>query len=386
MKTLFITRHYLDQMLGGPNCSKAFVKAVASLYPDLTLVYPEHEDHRTPLECLDEYPEVTRLGVNDTRSKLHKCIDMYRGRLHRFSYGVPELLRKGHFDVVFIDHSFTASSGILDSALQSGAKVITFHHNVESQYIRDNQQSLLFRYPYNHYALKAEREAVLKSTLNLTLTDDDRQTFIGMYPERAKTFHTIGVFEYDTSSEKRLSQAEDHTFVISGSLSAQQTETAMLDFLDRYMDILNEVCPDAQLIITGRNPSERIYQSASRYGNVRIVPNPEDLVGEVVKGNYYLCPIFTGGGLKLRCMDALRVGLPTLAHRNALRGYESIQQDGYMFAYSTREDFAESLRRLLQLHHCHADVAHSFGSHFSFDAGRDRLKEILEAEHCTDAK
>ena len=40
IKTLFITRHYLDEMLGGPNCSKAFVRAVASIYPDTTLIYP----------------------------------------------------------------------------------------------------------------------------------------------------------------------------------------------------------------------------------------------------------------------------------------------------------------------------------------------------------
>lgn len=382
MESLFITRHYLDQMLGGPNCSKAFVKAAASLYPSMGLVYPEHEDHDTALDFLDECPRITMLAVNDGRPKWRKCADMYRGYLHRFAYEIPKLLRGRHFDVVFIDHSVTASSGILESALESGAKVVTFHHNVESQYIRDNQQNLLFRYPYNHYALKAEREAVMKSTLNLVLTEDDRRTFIRMYPERAETFHTIGVFEYDISSEQRLSQAEDHTFVISGSLSAKQTETAMLDFLDGYMDIVNEVCPDAQLVITGRNPSKRIYQSASRYGNVRIVPNPEDLVGEVVKGCYYLCPIFTGGGLKLRCMDALRVGLPVLAHRNAMRGYESIQQDGYMYPYSSKEEFAEGLRRLLQLHHCHAGVAQSFRSHFSFEAGKERLKRILEDAHC----
>ena len=38
MKTLFITRHYLDEMLGGPNCSKAFVRAVASVCPDTNIM------------------------------------------------------------------------------------------------------------------------------------------------------------------------------------------------------------------------------------------------------------------------------------------------------------------------------------------------------------
>lgn len=377
MKALFITRHFLDQMLGGPNCSKAFVKALATIYDGMTLIYPEHENPKTQLPFLADCSDINLLPVHDRRSKMCKLVDMYMGHLHRFYRFVPEYLKEHSFDIIFIDHSFTASSGILEAALACGAKIVTIHHNVESQYIRDNQQSLLFRLPYNYYSLKAEKKAILHSDLNLVLTEEDRMSFVGVYPQKKASFHVAGVFEYEDASVGTISNVESNTFVISGSLCAKQTEMALVTFFDDYMDLLNEVCPDAQLIVAGRNPSKIILDKSKRFNNVKIVPNPENLVDEVVKGCYYLCPIYTGGGLKLRCMDALRVGLPVLAHKNAIRGYESIVQDGYMYSYSTKEEFVNSLHHLLSLHNCHANVAKSFVSHFSFEAGCNRLRNIL---------
>lgn len=377
IKTLFITRHYLDEMLGGPNCSKAFVRAVASIYPDTTLIYPEHNDRKSNLYFLKEYDEMKLLPVYDKRPKWQKCLDMYRGRLHRFGPFVKDYLKSHAFDIIFIDHSFTASSGVLEAAMRNGAKIITMHHNVEAQYIKDNQPSWLFRIPNNHFALKAERNAILNSTLNLTLTDDDKATFIARYPEKESSFHTIGVFEYDEAKESRISVEEGLKFVISGSMSAAQTETATLHFLEEYMPVLNETCPDAALVITGRNPSHRILDSSARYNNIKVIPNPDDLTAEVIKGNYYICPLHTGGGLKLRCMDALRVGLPILAHRMSTRGYEAIQADGYLFSYSTPGEFAVALQKITAIHGSHARVVESFNSHFSFQAGRRRFEEMI---------
>lgn len=378
MKILFVTRHYLDEMLGGPNCSKAFIRAIAEINPDTTLVYPEHNGYKSKLPFLKECVNLHFEPVYDNRSKWHKCLDMYYGRLHRFGPFVKKYLSSHSFDVIFIDHSFTASSGVLESALKTGAKVITLHHNVESQYIKDNQPSILYRIPNNYFALKAERESILHSYLNLTLTDNDKATFIEKYPDCKQSFHTIGTFEYEDYKQCNISTCNELLFVISGSMSAQQTESAVLLFLKEYMPVLNSVCTNAKLLITGRNPSQEIVTAASAYKNISIVPNPDNLTAEVIKGNFYICPLHTGGGLKLRCMDALRVGLPILAHKVSTRGYESIIADGYMFPYSTKEEFANGLRRIVKLDHCHEDVAKSFVSHFSFSAGKQRFEQLFQ--------
>ena len=163
-------------------------------------------------------------------------------------------------------------------------------------------------------------------------------------------------------------------------MSAMQTETAVLDFLDNYMPILSEMYPQACLTITGRNPSEYIRTKASKFSNVTILANPEDLTSEVVKGNYYICPLATGGGLKLRCLDALRVGLPIIAQKLSTRGYESIVKEGYMLPYSTPKEFSEALKKITALHNVHTNVVKSYKASFSFKQGMKRLQNILKEE------
>lgn len=382
MKALIITRHYLDQNLGGPNCSKAFIRAISSIYDDCTLIYPEHNVPATSLSFITN----KSLKINpcyDYRSRIKKCFDMYRGRIHRFGTFVETFLDSNKFDVIFIDHSFTASSGVLHAAITSGSKVVSIHHNVESEYIKDNQQSLLFRFPYNHFSLEAERNAIQKSDLNLTLTQSDMELFLQKYKARKESFAVAGVFEYGTTEVNRHDncQYKENVFVISGALNAQQTEMSVIDFIEKYVPVLNTVCQKNKLIITGRNPSEAILAAAKRNNNISIVPNPNDILSVIGGAKYYICPLYTGGGLKLRIMDGLRLGLPVLAHHVSCRGYEAMIQDGVMFSYSDKETFVSGIKKLLSLNINRKQVCDIYNSYFSYNNGEERLKSILEEHH-----
>lgn len=380
MKALIITKHYLDQKLGGPNCSKAFVKAVSAIYKDCTLVYPEHNDHKTELGFITNN-NIKLVPCYDRRSNFRKLSDMYLGRVHRFGGLVEDFLSQHVFDIVFIDHSFTASSGVLDSVVKTGSMIVTLHHNVEKDYIKDNQQSILFRYPYNYYALRAEHESILKSDLNLTLTNSDNDYFTSMYKEKASTFDVIGMFEYENRDNMVMPEANmvrDDIFVISGALNAMQTESAVIAFIDNYLPILDKVCPKNKVVITGRNPSSNIVAACEKHGNVRVVPNPDDILRVINEGKYYICPLHTGSGLKLRIMDGLRLGLPVLAHDVSCRGYEAIVKDGCMFGYSDVNSFEKSLRELMSASFSREHVAESFNSHFSYKSGECKLATILK--------
>lgn len=376
MKALIITRHYLDQNLGGPNCSKAFVKAISSIYEDCTLIYPEHNDYVTDMSFITN-KTLKLKPCYDNRSKIRKCFDMYRGHIHRFGKFVKIFLRRNIFDVIFIDHSFTASSGVLNAAVKSGSKIVTLHHNVESKYIKDNEQSILFRLPYNYFSLKAECDAIQMSDLNLTLTLSDKEFLSNNYKNKRGSFSVVGIFEYITTKTQEKTTTKDDVFVISGAMNAMQTITAVTDFIEHYVPLLNNLCPNNKLIITGRNPSESIHAAAKPFSNISIVPNPEDIMSVIKKGSYYICPLYTGSGLKLRIMDGLRLGLPVLAHDVSCRGYETIMENGCMFSYTDAESFVTGLKRILATKISQEKVQECFSSYFSYEAGEKRLKEIL---------
>ncbi|MGN1376170.1 MAG: glycosyltransferase [Prevotella sp.] len=379
MKALIITRHYLDQQLGGPNCSKAFIKALTDIYEDCTLIYPEHNDKQTDLSQIVN-KNTYLVPCFDKRCALIKCLDMYKGKIHRFGKTVKSLLENHHFDVIFIDHSFTASSGVIESAVKSHAKIVTLHHNVESLYIKDNEQNLIFRYPYNHFSLKAEHKAIINSCLNLTLTRYDKDCFVKQYENKRDTFGVLGMFEYQSKEMPIINNKNNLTFIISGSLSAAQTETAVITFLNEYTESLNDICPNYKLIITGRNPSNTLLSICKGIKQIEIVPNPEDILSIIDKGCFYICPLFTGSGLKLRIMDALRLGLPVVAHEVSVRGYEDIAYNGFMFGYSDKQSFKQAIKRILSVED-HKKVAECYFSYFSFNAGKERLAKLLKQHH-----
>lgn len=376
MKVLIITKHYLDQSLGGPNCSKAFIKALTSIYDDCTLIYPEHNDHTTQMPFMD-CGKVVLVPCFDKRSRLRKGVDVYLGKIHRFGGFVKSFLSKNSFDIIFIDHSFTAASGVIEAAVKSGSKIVTLHHNVESTYIKDNGQSILFRLPYNRFSIKAEHKSIIHSDLNLTLTEADRKYFTDKYADKRDTFDVMGIFEYIDRSTDLSCTPGTQTFIISGALSAVQTETALMAFLNDYMPALNEICPQSKLIITGRNPSRNLIDACGRFENITITPNPENIFKEVAKGSYYICPLFTGSGIKLRVMDALVSGLPVVAHDVSVNGYESIVKDGFMFGYHDVESFKSAVKEVMTVKE-HSKVRDSFLSYFSYTAGRNRLLSILK--------
>lgn len=378
MKALIITRHYLDENLGGPNCSKAFVKAVSSLYQDCTLIFPEHNDHVTDLGFLDS-KSLTVVPCFDRRSKLKKLLDVYMGRLHRFGKFVSTYLRNNKFDVIFIDHSFTASSGVLRAVADSGSKIVTLHHNVEYRYLRDSKQSIIFRFPYNYFALKAERQAIRLSNLNITLTQQDCDYFKKRFLDKADSFAVLGMFEYAANSKEinASKPSGNYAFVISGALSARQTETAIIDFVNQYLPVLWQECPDGKIIFTGRNPSEKLASLLKSRKNITLISNPVDILAVIGKAHYYICPLFTGSGLKLRIMDGFRNGLPALAHTVSCCGYEALVEKGYMFGYSDKESFRKALRKILTLKVQREEVRSCFYKYFSYEAGKERLRKIL---------
>lgn len=377
-RVLFLTRHYLDENNGGSNGTKAYLRAIGELYDDVALIYPEHIGG----DSTDFIPKgVKPIPCYDNRNLWQKGIDVYRGRLHRAINFIKRHLAENKYDVIVIDHSLVAN-GTIRTISRSGAKVITIHHNNESDYIKDNLPSWLFRIPFVYYVKKAEREALLFSNLNVTVTEHDAKTFRDWYPSRNIHCYNMGTYQWQdlpkTIEDDGVRQCK--TFAITGSLNFLQSQEPVIEFVERYYPVLLRKIPEARLIVAGRNPSQSIVDVCKRYQSIELIPNPED-IGEVIRqADIYVCPINTGSGVKLRVMDGLKLGIPVLGHRIAANGYEIIKDDGYFIEYYDEDSFEKSLDAISELKYKRQEVYDSFYRYFSFQAGKERLRDILMKE------
>lgn len=377
-RVLIITRHYLDENNGGSNCSKANIRALSELFHGCSLIYPEHNDR---LSNNFIPANVKAIPCYDHRSKIKKGIDVYRGILYRGPKFVARHLEQNKYDLVVIDHSL-AANGILMNVKKQGCKIVTIHHNNESQYIRDNMPGFLYRWPFIHYSEKAERDALLMSDVNITLTEKDAKAFCEWYPDRNIHCYNMGTFQYQDlpSTIQDDGVRNCKTFAITGSMNVQQSQRPVIEFVERYFPILLRVIPDARLIIAGRDPSDSIRQICFNKKQITLIPNPEDINQVIRLADIYICPTNTGSGVKLRVMDGLKFGLPILGHSVSLNGYETIKNDGFFFDYNDEKSFEKALSVIVNLNYKKQQVYNSFLSYFSFESGKKRLYEILKKE------
>jgi len=381
MKILIITLHYLDQNGGGSFASRAFINAFAKIADSSMLLFPDNGI------SISEYidPTCELKGIGDKRSKVKKGIDIYRGIIHRFdSDTVLTEIDLFNPDIVVFDNS-RCSAGLLEKIKLKQKKIITIHHNFELEYYKGSKPNIAWRIPFIHYMKNAERIAVVNSDINLTLTEQDSILLSKYYSNGEKVkINCLGCFEFKPTKSPALIKVQNKVIkiVITGNLSAIQTELCVVHFLTNIFPEMEKKIKGFEIIIAGRNPSYSIKKLCINNSSVKLIENQLNMIDVIQNADVYLCPVFLGGGLKLRIMDGLKLGVPVLSHEISARGYDKFIESECLFVYNNNASFIESLEKILKLIKEQKlesiKIQNIYNSLFSFDAGVIRLNKLVE--------
>lgn len=373
MKVLIVTYNYLSGFGGGVYGARAYINAFATLYDDVTLLYPAKSEGE-PLSGID--PGVRGIGVVDPASKLSKAIRLVvRGIPHRFEKPFEEMLEGERFDLIVFQNS-KCSTGLIRLARSSGSRVIVQHDNFEWEYTRDN--TAFWKRPFLLPAvLRTECEAVREADINLALTPADAGLLLRRYGKGMKgRMEILYPFEYRPVPDRVPVTVSRPVFIITGNLGAMQTRDSLLPWLKDYYPILKREVPEAELIIAGKDAGGSLRQCLAGL-DIELVDTPSDMSAVLDRARYYICPVDRGGGVKLRVMDGLRTGMPALVHRVSARGYESLEGIS-VFAYDSLDSFAESLRSMMGSPETAEARQAAYKARFAFESGVGRLRKILE--------
>lgn len=374
MNVLFVTYHYLHGNGGGVFASRAYINAFSEIAESMSLIYPMKDgmDIEGVSDIIKLYP------VYNNKSIIFKILDLVRGRVHRYFCCFEEILIKGKYTVVVFDNS-TCSYRLIDIAHRYGCKVITIHHNYQVEYTRDNS-SKLTKFLNVYWTKSFEKDAVLKSDLNLTLTSSDISLLKEHYAKNVNVkIKLLGCFEY-SKSNRNIKEFNDginmNRFIITGNLGAKQTEDSLIPWLYDYYPLLKKIIPNASLTLAGKNPSETLINLCKSL-NIRVIPSPKDMQPFLKEADYYICPTALGGGLKLRVMDGLKSGLIVICHQVSSRGYEEFINKNYLLVYDDVSSFKQCLEELFTIDYSKEKLRDIYNSLFSFEKGVERLKLLL---------
>jgi glycosyltransferase involved in cell wall biosynthesis len=147
------------------------------------------------------------------------------------------------------------------------------------------------------------------------------------------------------------------------------------------MPTFSRLLPDWQVALMGRNPSEHLINIVQQTPNMTIYPNPKDIRSLAADCTIYLCPMDSGGGLKLRIMDGLRAGQPIILHERSARGYEILSNKSYFKTYNDINSFIEAVQAIHTYIASNANsrqtIQEEYYTLFGLERGINHLKEIL---------
>ncbi len=380
MRVFIISLHYLDSFSGGSLASMAFINAFSEISTATKLMFPFRG--RPVLNSLNSKCDL--VPIFDNRSRLKKLIDLYSGKIHRFDKKlVLAQVESVNPDVIVFDNS-RCVLGLIDELSKSQKKIITIHHNFESEYFKSNNYSLTYRFPLSYYIKKAEYNALLLSNLNLTLTKQDMHLFINNYPKvNQSNINHIGCFEPQSHIPSKIKNEKNDCLklVITGSLSSSQTNICIVDFLENYFPLIQTRLNNFELIIAGKSPTNKIIELCGNFHQIKLIINPTGIIQHIQSADIYVCPIYLGGGLKLRIMDGLKCGLPVLSHEISARGYDKLVISKSVFKYYDKWSFVNTLEKLaLMINKKEINknkIQNDYYSQFSFDEGVKKLSQIL---------
>jgi polysaccharide biosynthesis protein PslH len=232
------------------------------------------------------------------------------------------------------------------------APIVLACHNVESRKFASYAEARGVdpaHSPWLRYIQKAEASAVKHADLVLAVSQDDRDELIRLYgarPERlieipngADTEKYCPVDSATRQAMKRkLSLPEgDIVMYIGSNVPPNQ---AGLEWVRRLATIAGRFT----FVVIGP-----LFSRPGRWANLIATGPVEDASAYFQAADISLCPIEHGGGTKIKLLEALAAGLPSVAFAEALQGIRLVPAEHVLVAEKDTRALLAELNRLLEV-------------------------------------
>ena len=374
-KVLFLSAANPMGIGGGCFASHAYLRALSDIFDgnvDVVMadVWKENWDEKIIIQKRYDAKPLTSIQY---------VLSLFTGEIQRFSGEADSILKEHPEDYAFVVCNGSSISGKLWKLTQRiGVKLITIHHNYEPEYFADNSKGL-HRMLYLPVVKRMERAAYKHSDYNLFLTNQDKKRFEEVYGRNRGKNEIIGVFEFNDFKDLQLQSAfgAPLTYIITGTLCTMQGVDGIKYF---FKELYKYIPEDSSVIISGRNPSEEIRKLCNSHKNVKLIANPVNMSEVISSGDVYVCPTRVGGGIKLRVMDGLKLGLPVITHACSARGYDAMFDSAYFKSFESPDEFGKAVKEmesnLTKIRK--QDVLDKYKEAFSYESGLSRFKSLFK--------
>ena len=321
MRILFFSPRQCLPIVSGARLREYHLARMLGENAELTYVYFADPGAAPPLDL----PFCCRI-IRVDRPKLYTPSKILRGVVGRFplnlinyysvemAAALQHVTRGTEFDLIHADSlHMTPYLWVLPESLRR--RVIFDWHNIDSE--------VLFRYagatrslPRKLYAiftarrLRTVEKQILRSAFgHIVCSEREREALLGGVPEAR-----IAVVENGVDSQKFGEPAPfpRNRILFVGSMTYHANSDAIIWFTDRVWPALHERFPEWKLTLVGSDPPARVRALAQRAG-VEVTGTVPDVKPYYDQAVLAIVPLFTGGGTRLKVLEAFAAGVPVVS-------------------------------------------------------------------------
>ena len=291
---------------------------------------------RNPLNLLRSYIWGLPLSIERNRSGLMTEL-------------VLERLRSGEYDVVFVDGWLMAQYLPRDFA----GLAVLHQHNAEHvmwrrQAEREANRLLRMLTRLEYRRVRRYEAAILPRFRTVfAVSEADRQALVelGARPERLRLLPNLPPPALLERPALSFGSAEA-VILYFGTLSWQPNIEGVEHFLRFVFPLVRRRAPEARFVIAGRGAPARLQRLARRTAGVDILGSVEDAEPLFRRARVLVEASRSGGGTRLKVLNALARGLPVVASPEGAGGLEVVPGE-HLLVESNAESMAEAVARLL---------------------------------------
>ncbi len=184
----------------------------------------------------------------------------------------------------------------------------------------------------------------------LTVTEIDRKALINLKetdPSSGKKITAVPI-AVDTSQMPVIQRKPDrHEIVTLGTLHYPPNADGIRWFLEEVFPLVKQADPAAHLTIIGKNPpADFLAAAANDPASVTVTGYVKSLEPYFEKAGVVVIPVRSGGGMRVRILEAFSRGLPVVTTTVGLEGIEANHEE-HVLVEDTNAGFAAAVLKIL---------------------------------------
>lgn len=371
MNILFLTQVLPYPLDSGPKTRAYFILRYLSQRCRVTLIsFKRPDDPPASLDHLRQFcaqvytVPMLRSRVRDARALAHSYLGgppflIGRDFVPQMAQKVAELVRAGQYTAVHADQLWMAQYVFLAerAAQAAGAprpRLVLDAHNAYFQIVQRLAQGE--RNPLKRLGLEVEwrrlrrweARALARFDQVVTVTEPDRRILAGLLPENGPRppLTTIPIC-IDPDETPPVQPAPGAGEVLHlGTMFWPPNIEGVLWFIRETWPLVRAQLPQARLTLVGKNPPAALERLAAPGSGIQLtgyVANPQPYLE---RAGVFIVPLLSGGGMRVKIVDAWRWGLPVVSTSIGAEGLE-FREGEHLLLADTPVDFAQAVLRVL---------------------------------------